>query len=114
MVVSEKSIYRRNLSTLAFFTIPASVSILTYVPAYCYIVWGIHLRYVLKGEQDKYLMVWPNLWTLPEIVKAKDADSPRENGAKATPANGSAHHAKTNGHAANGQVRKRTQGTVKR
>jgi dihydroceramidase len=37
--------------------------------AYCYIVWGIHLRYILDGDQDKVKMVWPHLWNLPEIVR---------------------------------------------
>ena len=43
--------------------------LMTGVGAYCYIVWGIHLRHVLNGDQDKYEMVWPHLWTLPEIVR---------------------------------------------
>ena len=45
--------------------------LMTGIGAYCYIVWGIHLRHVLNGDQDKYQMVWPNLWTLPEIVRVE-------------------------------------------
>ena len=37
--------------------------------AYCYIVWGIHLRHVLNGDHDQYRMKWPRLWNLPEIVR---------------------------------------------
>jgi dihydroceramidase len=43
--------------------------LMTGIGAYCYIVWGIHLRHVLNGDQDKFEMVWPHLWTLPEIEK---------------------------------------------
>lgn len=44
--------------------------------AYCYIVWGIHLRHVLNGKQDQYKLVWPRLWRLPEVVRVSD---PRQN-----------------------------------
>jgi dihydroceramidase len=43
--------------------------LMTGLGAYCYIVWGIHLRRVLNGQQDEFEMIWPNFWTLPEIVK---------------------------------------------
>lgn len=37
--------------------------------AYCYIVWGIHIRHILNGDQEKYTMVWTKFWKLPELVK---------------------------------------------
>ena len=43
--------------------------LMTAVGAYCYIVWGIWLRRVLNGQQEEYRIHWPNLWTLPEVVK---------------------------------------------
>lgn len=52
--------------------------------AYCYIVWGIHLRHILNGAQDEYEMIWPHFWSLPEIVRKS---KPTANG---TVANGSA------------------------
>lgn len=42
--------------------------------AYCYIVWGIHLRHILNGKQDEYVSVWPHLWSLPEVVKMPKLD----------------------------------------
>jgi dihydroceramidase len=47
--------------------------LMTGIGAYAYIVWGIHLRHVLNGDQDKYQMVWPSVWTLPEIVRVEDS-----------------------------------------
>ena len=49
--------------------------LMTGLGAYCYIVWGIHLRRVLNGEQDEYQMIWPNVWTLPEVVRKKVSTS---------------------------------------
>ena len=62
---------------------------MTGVGAYCYIVWGIHLRHVLNGDQDKFEMVWPHLWTLPEIVRLVEK-LPDRSGAGITEANGAA------------------------
>ncbi|RMZ75941.1 hypothetical protein DV738_g5241, partial [Chaetothyriales sp. CBS 135597] len=47
--------------------------LMTAIGSYCYIVWGIHLRRVLNRQQEEYVMFWPNIWTLPEIVKKKKA-----------------------------------------
>ena len=54
--------------------------LMTGVGAYCYIVWGIHLRHVLNGDQDKYEMVWPHLWTLPEIIRLSSSGSLQRRG----------------------------------
>jgi dihydroceramidase len=45
--------------------------LMTGLGAYCYIVWGIWLRHCLNGRQDEYQLVWPHLFSLPEIVYVK-------------------------------------------
>ncbi|KAG9768705.1 putative alkaline dihydroceramidase Ydc1, partial [Aureobasidium melanogenum] len=62
--------------------------LMTGIGAYCYIVWGIHLRHILNGDQEHYRMVWPSFWRLPEIVKvseppARDSTGKAANGAVA-------------------------------
>jgi len=42
---------------------------MTGVGAYYYIVWGVWLRHCLNYRQDEYELVWPNLWTMPAVVK---------------------------------------------
>lgn len=42
---------------------------MTGIGAYYYIVWGIWLRHYLNYRQDEYELVWPNVWTMPEVVK---------------------------------------------
>ena len=37
--------------------------------AYFYIMWGIWLRHCLNGRQEEYDLVWPTLWSLPEVVR---------------------------------------------
>lgn len=44
---------------------------MTGLGAYCYIIWGIWLRHCLNGRQDEYQLVWPHLFSLPEIVRVK-------------------------------------------
>ncbi|KAH0842805.1 putative Alkaline phytoceramidase [Fonsecaea pedrosoi] len=73
--------------------------LMTGIGAYCYIVWGIHLRHILNGDQEHFQMVWPSIFTLPEIVRVSDPpekESSKANGAAT--ANGSVHEA------ANGNV----------
>jgi dihydroceramidase len=41
--------------------------------AYFYIVWGVWLRHCLNYRQDEYELVWPNIWTMPEVVKRQSA-----------------------------------------
>lgn len=60
--------------------------LMTGVGAYCYIVWGIHLRHILNGDQEHYRMEWPSIFQLPEIVKV----SGPETRANALARNGSA------------------------
>jgi dihydroceramidase len=45
--------------------------------AYYYIVWGIWLRHHLNYRQNEYKLVWPNFWTVPDVVKR---DSSATNG----------------------------------
>lgn len=42
---------------------------MTGIGAYFYITWGIWLRHCLNGRQEEYTLVWPRLFSLPEIVK---------------------------------------------
>jgi dihydroceramidase len=37
--------------------------------AYFYIVWGIWLRHHLNYRQNEYELLWPNFWTVPEVVR---------------------------------------------
>ena len=37
--------------------------------AYFYIVWGIWLRHHLNYKQNEYELLWPNIWTMPEVVR---------------------------------------------
>lgn len=72
--------------------------------AYCYIVWGIHLRHILNRRQDEYVLVWPRLWNLPEIVRTPKKVKGKT--AKATSMNGRAVNGKAvNGKAVNGHAR---------
>lgn len=63
--------------------------LMTGIGAYCYIVWGIHLRHILDGEQEHFRMVWPKIYRLPEIVKVSE---PAEKG------NGGVVNGYANGH----------------
>lgn len=42
---------------------------MTGIGAYYYIVWGIWLRHCLNYRQDEYELHWPNMWTMPAVVK---------------------------------------------
>ncbi|KAF1837209.1 alkaline ceramidase-like protein [Decorospora gaudefroyi] len=47
--------------------------LMTGTGAYYYIVWGVWLRHCLNYRQDEYELVWPNIWTMPEVVKRRGA-----------------------------------------
>jgi dihydroceramidase len=47
--------------------------LMTGTGAYYYIVWGVWLRHCLNYEQDEYELVWPNFWTVPDVVKRQGA-----------------------------------------
>jgi hypothetical protein len=48
-------------------TLMANTLLIALVGAYFYIVWGIWLRHCLNGRQDEYKLVWPSIFTLPEV-----------------------------------------------
>lgn len=43
--------------------------LMTGTGAYFYIVWGIWLRHCLNDKQDDYEVHWPNLFTMPLVVR---------------------------------------------
>jgi len=43
--------------------------LMTGTGAYFYITWGIWLRHCLNGRQEEYDLVWPSVWSLPEVVR---------------------------------------------
>lgn len=43
--------------------------LMTGTGAYYYIVWGVWLRHCLNYRQDEYELVWPNFWTVPDVVR---------------------------------------------
>ncbi|KAF1944513.1 alkaline ceramidase-like protein [Clathrospora elynae] len=45
--------------------------LMTGTGAYYYIVWGVWLRHCLNYRQDEYELVWPNFWTVPEVVRKR-------------------------------------------
>ncbi|OAK98927.1 alkaline ceramidase-like protein [Phaeosphaeriaceae sp. SRC1lsM3a] len=57
--------------------------LMTGTGAYFYIVWGIWLRHHLNYRQDEYELLWPNMWTMPDVVRRESAKSRSSaNGAK--------------------------------
>ena len=57
--------------------------LMTGIGAYFYIVWGIWLRHCLNGRQEEYDLVWPKLWSLPEIIRVNRANgNPQHDTAK--------------------------------
>ncbi|OKL60227.1 hypothetical protein UA08_04625 [Talaromyces atroroseus] len=53
--------------------------LMTGMGAYLYIIWGIWLRHVLNKEQDEYILVWPHMWSFPEVVRlspGQQSDAP--------------------------------------
>jgi dihydroceramidase len=47
--------------------------LMTGTGAYYYIVWGVWLRHCLNYKQDEYELVWPNFWTVPDVVRRQGA-----------------------------------------
>jgi dihydroceramidase len=54
--------------------------LMTGTGAYYYIVWGVWLRHCLNYRQDEYELVWPNFWTVPDVVKRKGVADGQVNG----------------------------------
>lgn len=79
--------------------------LMTGVGAYCYIVWGIYLRHILNGDQDKYVLCWPSLWQLPEIIKEEHQKTFNGFALNSKASNGHVGNGRiTNGHATNGHI----------
>lgn len=47
--------------------------LMTGTGAYFYITWAIWLRHCLNGRQNEFDLVWPRVWSLPEIVRVKSS-----------------------------------------
>lgn len=41
---------------------------MTGIGAYYYIVWAIWLRHCLNQRQDEYVLKWPSIFTIPEVI----------------------------------------------
>ena len=49
---------------------------MTGLGAYFYITWGIWLRHCLNGRQEEYTLVWPSVFSLPEIARSVEINGP--------------------------------------
>jgi len=47
---------------------------MTGVGSYFYIVWAIWLRHCLNERQDEYVLKWPSIFYLPEVVPLSEAE----------------------------------------
>lgn len=46
--------------------------LMTGLGAYCYILWAIHLRHILNGDQEHFRLVWDKIYHLPEVVRVSE------------------------------------------
>ena len=49
--------------------------LLTGIGAYFYITWGVWLRHCLNGRQQEYILIWPRIVSLPEVVRSANVES---------------------------------------
>ncbi|MCJ1292240.1 hypothetical protein MMC34_003790 [Xylographa carneopallida] len=49
--------------------------LMTGIGAYYYIVWGIWLRHCLNGRQEEYDLVWPSIWSFPDVARRLEINS---------------------------------------
>jgi len=69
---------------------------MTGIGSYFYIVWAVWLRHCLNERQDEYVLNWPSIWQLPEVVLMNDT---RNGSVEKKMSNGNGNgKAKTNGH----------------
>lgn len=47
---------------------------MTGVGAYYYIVWAVWLRHCLNERQDEFVLNWPSVWSLPEVISLEDME----------------------------------------
>ena len=41
---------------------------MTGIGAYYYIVWAIWLRHCLNERQDEYVLNWPSIFSIPQVI----------------------------------------------
>lgn len=47
---------------------------MTGIGSYFYIVWAIWLRHCLNDRKDEYVLKWPSVFSLPEVISLADAE----------------------------------------
>lgn len=47
---------------------------MTGIGAYYYIVWAIWLRHCLNERQDEFVLNWPSVFSIPEVIPLSDAE----------------------------------------
>jgi len=48
--------------------------IMTGIGSYLYIVWAIWLRHCLNDRKEEYVLNWPSVFSLPEVISLEDAE----------------------------------------
>ncbi|KAH7323740.1 alkaline ceramidase [Rhexocercosporidium sp. MPI-PUGE-AT-0058] len=48
--------------------------LMTGVGAYYYIVWAVWLRHCLNERQDEFVLNWPSVFSLPEVISVEDSE----------------------------------------
>ena len=72
-MVGGKSLRRSKQAIFPILLLTETVArhLMTGTGAYFYIQWGIWLRHCLNGRQEEYDLIWPRLWSLPEVVRTE-------------------------------------------
>lgn len=47
---------------------------MTGIGAYYYIIWAIWLRHCLNERQDEFVLKWPSVFSIPEVLPLADAE----------------------------------------
>jgi dihydroceramidase len=76
---------------------------MTGIGSYFYIVWAIWLRHCLNERQDEYVLKWPSLFSLPEVIPLQEAEKSNAYKKSRGYTNGNGH---TNSHAKKSEDRK--------
>ena len=53
---------------------------MTGIGSYFYIVWAIWLRHCLNEKQDEFILNWPNIFAVPEVIPISELDPSSANG----------------------------------
>ncbi len=48
---------------------------MTGIGSYFYIVWAIWLRHCLNDKQDEYMLNWPSLFSIPEVIPMQGVEN---------------------------------------